>query len=426
MKRFISSVFATLIFLVPSNLFLVLSTQNAYVRGILVDYLIPKVYLTDIVLCVFFLASYLYADDRHTTKHPRDYTKWLLWIACGVLFAVQIFTPNLYATLFGIGQLVKIILLYFCLQKVTFVYKSALVRWAFVVTVFFQSFVGIFQYILQRSVYGYYFLGEPELTYSLGLSREVINGTERLLPYGTTAHPNILGGILALYIVLLFSQLRHFSIGKWWQRAVYFSSLFLGTATLWMTHSISAWLAFLIGIGVIAFGYFKQNKATASLWKERLKIPVAAAVICWIAASLVTPIVLAKYANAQLFLPTSSIDRRVILQEAAINMLTAHPIIGVGLNEFTLQLEEVAPSREVIRFIQPAHSVLLLWLAETGVIGLSLILLFTFRSWKHSYKISIAILALIPIAILDHYLLTLNSGLLLLVVYSSYLQHSET
>jgi O-antigen ligase len=286
------------------------------------------------------------------------------------------------------------------------------------VTVIFQSCIGLYQFINQKSLSGYLLLGEPQLVQTLGLAREVVWGAERVLPYGTTAHPNILGGILAAYLIVLISQLHHFTQRKWWQKGIYFAAIVLGGVTIWTTHSLSAWAAALLGIGLASYSLWRGSKPPT--------IPLALAILIGITISLVTPILLAQYANVPSSIASSSIERRVILQEAAINMLTAKPLTGVGLNHFTMVLEDTMPSRETIRFIQPVHSVLLLWMAETGGVGLLLLLLLTLLAWQKRLSVPISIVAILPLAVVDHYLLTLQSGLLLTVIFVMYVQRSET
>ncbi len=98
-------------------------------------------------------------------------------------------------------------------------------------------------------------------------------------------------------------------------------------------------------------------------------------------------------------------------------MIAAHPLTGVGLLSFTRQLESIAPSTEIVRFIQPVHTVLLLWLAETGVIGAVAVLFLLWALGRHTNRLPVLWLALLPIMALDHYFLTIQTGMFLLVVY---------
>lgn len=418
MRRVLTLIFAVLIFLVPSNLFLILSTENAYIRGILVDYLIPKLYLSDIFLVLFvglsvFIGGFSVVKIMQiSTVRIKNILSWILLILVGTILVLQVTVPNIPAVLFYTIQLLKIVLLAICLKKSTFIYESASILTAFIGTVLFQSSLAMYQFLTQQSLLGYRFLGEPELNFSLGLAREQVWGTEQLLPYGTTAHPNVLGGILSAYLIVLCSQFGTAHTKVWWYQILYYLALIMGSLALWATHSISAWIAFGIGF-LIVLATNKKTREVAATW----------VIGSFVVASLVAPILLARYANTQAYFPSTSIDRRVTLQVAAIEMMKKNPIAGVGLNQFTNELEKYVPAREVIRFIQPAHSVLLLWVAETGLLGFLLLTAVTLLAWQKSLKLPTYVLLFVPIAVLDHYLITLQSGLLLIVISTMYFQY---
>jgi hypothetical protein len=118
-----------------------------------------------------------------------------------------------------------------------------------------------------------------------------------------------------------------------------------------------------------------------------------------------------------------SLSRRVTLNQAAIAMIDQRPQ-GVGLQAFTTQLERVSQSREIVRFVQPVHHLGLLWLAETGLLGLVALgvgLIYLKRAqptWLTG--VILAAIWLLPVASLDHYLLTIQTGLLLSALVVSY------
>lgn len=93
---------------------------------------------------------------------------------------------------------------------------------------------------------------------------------------------------------------------------------------------------------------------------------------------------------------------------------------GFGLGTVTTQIEKFSTSREVVRFIQPPHHLGLLWLTETGFFGLIFLLVgMTYLKKKQPNIFSAVLLTLlwlIPIISLDHYLLTIESGKLLLAL----------
>ena len=78
---------------------------------------------------------------------------------------------------------------------------------------------------------------------------------------------------------------------------------------------------------------------------------------------------------------------------------------------------------------QPVHSIYLLTLAETGLVGL--VLLFIFIAWllrltqKAPFVLTIAIIQLLILGMLDHYLFTLQQGqMLFTIIVALVISHS--
>ncbi len=93
-------------------------------------------------------------------------------------------------------------------------------------------------------------------------------------------------------------------------------------------------------------------------------------------------------------------------------MILHQPLLGVGLNNFTAEVEKYNRSDEVVRFVQPAHHVGVLWFADTGILGLCIVAFLALKKIQlRKYVTPLCIL--FPILTLDHYLLTQQTGLLL-------------
>lgn len=410
MKRILEFLVAVLIFIIPSNLFVQLPAQDMYVRGILVDYLIPKLYLADSILVLFF-GLVLY------TVGAPPFKKWCnkplilasFFMASLVLF-LQKDTINFAASAFYAVQLIKVGALLYYLLKLRFLILSPVVYGAIQVTVLFQSCIGLYQFLYQKSVYGYYFLGEPQIPSSLGLVKEQIAGVERILPYGTTPHPNILAGILTVYSVLLILGFPKKQQLPW--QIVTFLILGLSGFVLWTTQSYSAWASYLVALLCIGIQVWQRKIVTLSA------VQILSAVIV---STGIATLILKQWQPQTTAIQQTSIERRVILADAAWSMFLKFPLTGVGLNQFTVQLEAYAPNRELVRFIQPVHAVVLLWIAETGLVGIVLVGLVTWLAQLKKIQFPLLLLSLLPIAVFDHYLLSLQSGLLLSVVFYWYI-----
>lgn len=226
-----------------------------------------------------------------------------------------------------------------------------------------------------------------------GLAKIELFGQLWTAPMGTTAHPNVLGGVLALYMVLSLwvilrkekkETLRMLKMG-------WLSAAIVSVTALFLTQSVSAWLSLTAGVLLIA----------APLQNYRKQILVIAAIIF-----IASPFVIHR--ASQRWPYDESLVRRDYLNQASWNMWLAHPLLGVGMQNNTAYIEAYSEDREVVRFTQPAHHILLLLLTEQGVAGL--ILFGIGAKWVRPSKKGWLLAAVLAIASLDHYLMTVSSG----------------
>jgi len=93
-------------------------------------------------------------------------------------------------------------------------------------------------------------------------------------------------------------------------------------------------------------------------------------------------------------------------------MFKERPVTGVGLNNFTVVMDQYGYIPATTRFLQPVHNIYLLILAETGLTGL---LGFAYLIWKGPFWRNKAgpYCLLFFLGLFDHWPLTLQTGLLL-------------
>lgn len=109
-----------------------------------------------------------------------------------------------------------------------------------------------------------------------------------------------------------------------------------------------------------------------------------------------------------------SVVRRILLNNAAINIWQRSPFIGVGLGNFLVELPSDDVGRQV-NFLQPVHNMYLLLLSEAGFIGflISLPVIFLIKSSTSLYSRFIYVVPLcgmLLIGLVDHYPMTLQQG----------------
>lgn len=386
-----------LVFLIPSNLFLTFSREQAYVHGILVDYLIPKLYVSDLVIfTIFGLWLFEYLSTQKKTRSKLRVTLSLgCFIVCFLfLFARQFFSSHPYASLWYFFKILEIGSFCWFLLDHKEVLQSIKLQLSFFVSLIFQTVIGAWQFLTQHSVFpGYIFLGEPNLSQRLGLAKMTFFGQEKVLAYGTTAHPNILAGFAVFFWFFINLQKK---------RKPFFQvvSAICTLIILFVTQSFSAFLMFLLGSMYLS----TQEKKFWHKFRTHISFITLSIFLLF---PIFINILSLQFSN------DTSFVRRAQLHTAAGLLFQKNPLWGTGLNAFTTQIENVFRTNEIVRFVQPVHHVGLLWLAETGVLGVCL-LLAGYSLIKGKYSM-FPLMFLLPIAVLDHYLLTNQTGLLLLV-----------
>ena len=101
-------------------------------------------------------------------------------------------------------------------------------------------------------------------------------------------------------------------------------------------------------------------------------------------------------------------------------MFLDNPLTGIGLNQFTAVLPSYGVITAYTSFLQPVHNIYLLWLSETGLVGILLLfLLFRFISKQtpqYPLLSTVPIIMFMIIGTFDHYPLTIQTGQLLSVL----------
>lgn len=378
------------IFTLFLNLFYKISLEGAFVQGLLVDYLIPKFYLAEIFLIPLVAIS---LGSLKKTKLNTGFCFLLL-----LLLLRQLSSNGALASFTHLIHLLEIFLFFSVLKHdPLFQTKKAekFIGSGLLAVITFQSLLAIYQFISQKSLLAYQFFGETNLQDLANISRAQFFFGERLLPYGTLAHPNILAGVVVILSILIFNK----SNNAGWLKILLTTNALL---IIFLTQSLSALLTLGLFFSYLLIDKFKNKKLVIFL--------------IYYFFLLFLPYLLSK--NFATELDNNSIKRRVVLNQASLEMFQDNPIFGVGINNFTLNIEKYLPSAksgEIVRFVQPAHHLLFLILAEGGL--LLLLILFLLIRQSQIDKFYQKTMILLAIASLDHYLLTQFSGLGLLALF---------
>ncbi len=454
---------AGLIIVLPSNLFLKILPNSGFVHGLQIDYLIPKLYLTDFLIIAVLVLELMKALNKKPRlalsrfvnsqfwKNAKTGPVLLLFVLVILIITRQFFTPFAFLATWQMGKFTVFgTFAYWLTKNYQSRYLAVTSCFLLPLTLLFQSLLGVYQFLTQHSLTSYRWFGETQLLNQPGLARadfswlDTLIGSNfglRVLPYGTFPHPNVLAGFLAIGMIVISYQLVvnsiHTSKSKHHQvmvrKILPLTSYILPLFVLFLTQSISAWLTLGVGALFISYQTLRKQWSISNTRRSEIKglrsrasfLGPLALCLASLAFFITTPLLLSTLQISDPESPVTSVSRRQELNHIAWNMFKAHPLSGVGFFQFTAYVEDYSTSREIVSFVQPTHHVGLLFLAEHGLLGviilvLGYLIIFTNKREKPA-SVFLPIIIVLPLLTLDHYLYTLQQGWMMVVLVSLFL-----
>jgi hypothetical protein len=362
----------------------------SYLSGVRIDYLAPTLYLTDILA---FILIVLHAKIILSVLRQRVILIILGLLLINVIFAI---TPPI--AFYRYVKVLELLGIFIIFWKSHLSPKLLLVAFSLGAT--FELALATLQFSFKHSLQGlFYYFGERYITLSQpDIAKISLSGQELLRPYGTFSHPNSLGGFyLLVYMILLTTNLfDRYPLLKY------------------VTHGITTILVFLsfskvavVTYIVLSSVYLFQNafaRRNPFVFVSHIVVTVAFGALIFTAQGD----------------PLSG-DKRVQLVKDALTIIWYYPLVGVGLGNYL-----VAQHGFIIKypyfFLQPVHNILLLFIAETGLVlgGYILYHLVRFAKKQLNHRTIRPLLycsgALLVTGLFDHYWLTLQQNFLLMAV----------
>lgn len=412
LKNLPLSLFYLLILFLPTQFGRHFFFDFSLVGGINSDYLTPTLYFTDIII-VFLIVS-VFKVYGSPIKSGMTRRRIFLYIIFYLLFTSLFIADSKYAALYKTIKVAEFILLGISIVKI----KPKLSTTVFFLSfgVIFESVIAIWQFIVQRSIGGFFwYLGERTF-YAGTPGIAAINWAGKLImrPYGTFPHPNVLGGFLAVVLpAIIYSvAVSRKHIGKY-VSIIMVVAILVGFPVLILTFSRSAWIAGIAGLILIL---------NRKIFKDKIftkKNFILFTFYLLIVFSVMVPLIVSRFG----ILSRNILERKDLI-EKTITIVIYSPVFGVGPNNILVHLYELFTPVSGMYAFQPVHNIYLLVLAETGIIGLACLLIFSIRSLdrsiKKSYALTVLLLGLLFLGMFDHYLFTLQQGQLLFTVFFSF------
>ncbi len=382
------------------------------------------------ILLLVFLTLFLLLAAKNRFKFfniKRIGNKNFLWLLLFVFLAgVSIFFAHILSL--ALFRFFEFLLLCGFVFGVFFFLRSKIVSLkailsALAVSSIFQSIIAIFQFFNQGSL-GLAFLGESALHVSMfGVAKTSARGLEFLRSYGTMSHANILAAFLILGILsvyYLYFKRNRFCFVSHLITAVGIFVLWLG---LIFSFSRAGWIiAILVTLIVLVFGFLNKERR-----KRTIQLFFALVTSCLL---LITVLGWLIFPRAGFVSTEPSVSYRVLFNKMAIEMIREKPL-GVGIGNQTLFAINLNLYQEKgltrIWEWQPVHNIYLLIASETGILGLSVFLVFVVslflklkRFWSREYRNFLSLFfcltmlfSLLLFGLVDHFTWALQSGKLM-------------
>lgn len=384
-----------LFFFAPTQLARHFWPEWTYIFGIRSDFLALTISVMDILIC-----TYLVIHRRrllHILLSIPVFVRIFLVVGglIHLLFSQQSF-HSAYVLIHGGGYLLA---LYIVTQSFSTYSKTIRVAFTFGAIVQFVL-VGL-QIVSQSSVQGvWYWLGERAFTLSLpDVAKVYVQGREYLRPYGTFSHPNSLAGFY-VFVFFFFQTVFRKSDRIVWDLLVLVLAPLMVVATLSKT-----------AVMVFACVYVWQMIARKRMKSSRLLLTMQVVGIALLVVSMF------GFAG-----DPESLTKRIDMARNAFLLVVAYPLTGVGIGNYLIAQSSTIRNSLFTSYYQPVHNVLLLILAEVGMVGVISgyvairLRIPTIMQRVQTYKYLVAVVALT--GMMDHYWLTLpqNQFLLLFLV----------
>ena len=285
-----------------------------------------------------------------------------------------------------------------------------------------QTILAMGQFALQRNA-GLHILGEQNLgPYIDGVAK--IESLNQILirPYGTFAHPNILGGILVVTLIIQLKRSVSQETSTTLHKLTALCSLLMLLAGVILTFSRAAWLAAILG--VLSFALFAIiGKIKVNSLAYFYRIMFYCALLSVILTTILLPVI-----KSRATLTDSATTERQSYNKAAISTIMKYPLFGVGPGQSLLHMQQSLGKSEEPWEVQPVHNYFLLYASELGLPALLLLLAcFIRNTWKAVYNTSQSnyfaylsvFIAVLPLLLFDHYIYTIPTTVTLFWLLSS-------
>ncbi|MBP9760757.1 MAG: O-antigen ligase family protein [Candidatus Magasanikbacteria bacterium] len=406
--------------------------REVYVDGIKWQYATLGFYASEVVLWLFFLLFFtgfikkFFSLPREERRFSFSFDR--IFLSTLFLFVVYVLMSRWWAVDSAIAaqhglHLLEGVLLFVTLSISPYSFRQ-LASW-FLVGMIAPMLLAIYQFFSQTTVSSTLLGLAAHPAFEAGTSVVVDAGSRWLRAYGSFAHPNMFGGFVVLSFFmssyLLLQQPKQLSgIQKFFPLGM----LIFSIVALIISWSRSSWIAGAL-TGVLLLGFF--FKTSVFRW-QYVFVCVSIPILFFL---LLPNLFLTRLTVGSLH-ELRSMSERVDGYTNAMTLFQSSPWFGVGIGNYTQQ-EALSFRGFPVWVYQPVHNMFLLALVELGIVGFGIasisfvgyVTYIASRVHKRGLLLFLfCISPLVPLAVLDHYIVSSYQGLLLAALWLALVTHS--
>ena len=194
----------------------------------------------------------------------------------------------------------------------------------------------------------------------------------------TFGNSNQMGGLLAMTIPFLMGMIYTRKFPPLLSAAL-FAGLGIMAVALFFTLARGAWVSTMIATGVVCLVYMMQNRQNITkILAGTLAATLALGLIFLSSTDLVQ-----RFTTITQQDPEVTLYGRMLAWEGTIDMIQAHPLLGVGPGNFTTAFRGFQPPGLGNGIYVKAHSDYLEFISETGLLLLPILLWLGYRLFSH-------------------------------------------
>jgi len=212
----------------------------------------------------------------------------------------------------------------------------------------------------------------------LGLGLFTVGDLHRVS--GTVGWPNTLGAYAATVLSVTLALWIYGARGR--LRTLIGAACMAGLFPLILSFSRGAWISLLVGVAISVFLGWRAARLGTRGSVKLVGIALSFAMVGTLFASSVAARLAEVHPGMDIIVD------RMKLNQVALNMIGAHPLLGAGINTFVDTMKQYDTTGVTYYFPQPVHNVFLLVAAETGLVGLGLFLLLMFMAFQAGLQAS--------------------------------------